>query len=400
MNNHHPSTIGVVGGGIIGLAVAREIVRKFPGISVTVFEKEDHVAAHQSGHNSGVVHAGLYYKPGSLKAQLCLRGGSLLREFCVEHGIELREVGKLIVATSDTEIDALKDIQERALANQVPDVRWVVPSEMSTIEPFVRGVAGLYSPHTAAVDYVGVCEQFAQDVREAHGEVNLDTPVTKLSVGAHGVDVWSGDRSWKLDHLISCAGVHSDEITKMIDGESESRVVPFRGEYYSLRPEVKDRVRGMVYPVPDPRYPFLGIHLTRDFANNVHVGPNAVLALGLESYKWSQVSPRDLMGMLRWSGTWRLMQQHWRYGLHELSWSLFKRSYVSQVQKYVPSLSSSDLVPSARGVRAQAVSRSGELIDDFVITRAGPVTLVLNAPSPAATSSLAIAEHIVAGLAL
>ena len=398
--NKTVSKVGVVGGGIVGLAVAREIGRKFPGIGVTVFEKEGRLAAHQSGHNSGVIHAGVYYKPESLKARLCLQGASMLREFCGENDIEVHEVGKLIVATSDRELDGLKAIEGRATQNRVPGIRLVGPSEMSEIEPFVSGVAGLYSPHTAAVDYVSVCEALAREVVATGGEVNLNTPVTNISMALGKVEVGSGSKRWTVDHLVSCAGLQSDQIAAMAGFEGDSRVVPFRGEYFSLIPEIRDHVKGMIYPVPDPRYPFLGIHLTRDYAGNVQVGPNAVLALGLESYGWGQISPRDVARFLRWAGTWRLIKQHWRYGLHELSWSIFKQSYVHQVQKYLPSLKPADLVPSGRGVRAQAVNRRGELIDDFIVRSEGSVTCVLNAPSPAATSSLAIAEHIVGELAL
>jgi L-2-hydroxyglutarate oxidase LhgO len=397
--NRTVSKVGVVGGGIVGLAVAREIGRTFPGVSVTVFEKEERVAAHQSGHNSGVIHAGVYYKPGSLKARLCLQGASLLREFCSENNIEIHEVGKLIVATSAAELEGLNAIEERAVLNCVPGIRRVAPAEMSEIEPRVHGVAGLYSPHTAAVDYVRVCEAIALEVVASGGEVNLNTPVTSVSVTRGQVEVRSGSNRWMVDHLVSCAGLQSDQIAAMAGFAGDSRVVPFRGEYYSLKPEVRDHVHGMIYPVPDPRYPFLGIHLTRDFAGEVQVGPNAVLALGLESYGWSQFSPRDVARFLQWGGTWRLMKEHWRYGLHELSWTLFKHSYVRQVQRYLPSLRSTDLIASGRGVRAQAVNRRGELVDDFIVRSEGPVTLVLNAPSPAATSSLAIAEHIVSELA-
>ena len=392
------SRVGVVGGGILGLAVAREVGLKFPGVAVTVFEKEDQVATHQSGHNSGVIHAGLYYKPGSLKAQLCIRGASQLREYCEERRIAIKEVGKLIVAVSDSELSGLADIEERAIQNRVRDVRRVNVTDMSSIEPYVQGVAGLYSPHTAAVDYVDVCKRLAQDVVEAQGTVKLATPVTRMGITSSGVELWSDTARMTFDRVIACAGLQSDRIARMVAHSNDSRVVPFRGEYYSLQPDARHRVHGMIYPVPDPRYPFLGIHLTRDSRDHVHVGPNAVLALGLESYQWSQMSPRDLAGVLSWPGTWRLMREHWRYGLRELAWSLSKRSYVEQVRKYLPSLSSSDLVASDRGVRAQAVSRRGKLIDDFVLKEVGPVTLVLNAPSPAATSSLAIAERIVAGL--
>ncbi len=395
-----PESVAVVGGGIVGLAVARELALRHDGIAVTVFEKEDRVAAHQSGHNSGVVHAGVYYRPGSLKAQLCRRGAGMLREFCAEHGVKYRELGKLIVASSDDEVPALAEIERRSAANLVPDVTRLGPAEMVDVEPFVRGVAALYSPHTAAVDYVGVCAAMARDIEAHGGTVLTGTEVTGVAESTDAVEVWTGLTRRSFDTVVACAGLQSDRVARMAGESGDLRIVPFRGEYYALSPKASDRVRGMIYPVPDARYPFLGVHLTRDVHDGVHVGPNAVLALAYEGYLRRTISPADLRRILTWPGMWRLAARHWRAGLLELASSLSTRRYAALVRRYVPEIEVDDLVPASAGVRAQALTRRGDLVDDFVLQRSGRVLLVRNAPSPAATSSLAIAEHIVTAGAL
>jgi (S)-2-hydroxyglutarate dehydrogenase len=391
-------TAAVIGAGIVGLAVARELITRYPGTQVTVFEKEDRVAAHQSGHNSGVMHAGLYYAPGSLKARLCVRGGSLLREFCQQHGIRLRELGKLVVATSDAELSGLAEIERRALANGVPGIRRIARAGIAEIEPHVRGVAALHSPHTASVDFPGVCQALAGEITSAGGTIRLRTPVRSISEGAFGATVRSGTSVWTFDQLIVCAGLTGDSLAAQVGGLAGMRIVPFRGEYYELRPAARHRVKGMVYPVPDPRYPFLGVHLTRDVDDGVHVGPNAVLALALEGYRWRDIGLKDLRDIGGWPGTWRLVGRHWRHGLREMTGSLVKQRYLADVRAYLPEMQLGDLVRSTAGVRAQGVRRDGGLVDDFVLQPAGRIMLVRNAPSPAATSSLAIAEHIVSAL--
>jgi L-2-hydroxyglutarate oxidase len=388
----------VIGGGIVGLAVARELTIRYPGRQVTVFDKEDHVAAHQSGHNSGVVHAGIYYAPGSLKARLCVRGGSLLREFCQQHDVSLRELGKLVVASSDAELRGLAEIERRALANGVPGIRRVARTEIAEIEPYVQGVAALYSPHTASVDFTGMCQALVREITSAGGTIRLGTHIRSLFDGASGVTIGSDTGAWTFDQLIVCAGLTGDNLAAQVGGLADMRIIPFRGEYYELRPAARHRVTGMVYPVPDPRYPFLGVHLTRDVHDGVHVGPNAVLALALEGYRWRDVRLRDLRDIGRWPGTWRLIGRHWRNGIREMTDSLVKRRYLANVRTYLPEMQLGDLVRSTAGVRAQAVLRDGGLVDDFVLQSAGRVMLVRNAPSPAATSSLAIAEHIVSAL--
>lgn len=388
-------SVGVVGAGIVGLAVARELTVRPPGVAVTVFDKEDRVAAHQSGHNSGVVHAGVYYLPGSLKARLCRRGVAMTREFCQEHEVRYREFGKLIVAASAQELPGLARIEDRATRNQVPGIRRVPREQIAEIEPNIQGVAALYSPYTAAVDYVGMCEALAKIISAQGGKVLLSTPVTSVRETASGVEVRSDGEAFEFDHLVVCAGLNGDSFAKSLGRLDDVRIIPFRGEYYELAPQARDRVRGMVYPVPDPRYPFLGVHLTRQVDDTVHVGPNAVLALALQGYRWSDVSPRDVARMARWPGAWQLARRNWRSGIREVAGSLSKRRYLASVRTYLPGLELPDLRRSTSGVRAQAVRRDGTLEDDFVLQAQGRVLLVRNAPSPAATASLAIAEHVV-----
>jgi (S)-2-hydroxyglutarate dehydrogenase len=388
-------SVGVVGAGILGLAVARELTIRYPGLAVTVLEKEGHVAAHQSGHNSGVVHAGVYYAPGSLKATLCRRGAGMTREFCQQHGVRLREFGKLIVAVSEQELPGLAEIERRSTLNQVPGIRRLSQAQIAEIEPHIYGLAALHSPTTAAVDYVAMCEELARAVKSAGGEVLLSTHVTGVRETPSAVRVSSAAASFDFDYLIVCAGLGSDYFAASLGRSGELRIIPFRGEYYELRAEARDQIRGMVYPVPDPRYPFLGVHLTRGVDDTVHVGPNAVLALALEGYQWTNVSVRDMAQIARWPGTWQLARQHWRSGVKEISASLSKRRYLANVRAYLPELQLQDLVRSTSGVRAQAVRRNGSLEDDFVLQADGRVLLVRNAPSPAATASLAIAEHVV-----
>jgi L-2-hydroxyglutarate oxidase len=392
-------SVGVVGAGILGLAVARELTVRFPGIAVTVFEKEDHVAAHQSGHNSGVVHAGVYYQPGSLKATLCRRGAAMTREFCQQHGVRFRELGKLIVAASEQELAGLAEIESRATRNQVPGIRRLASEEIADVEPCIQGAAALHSPHTAVADYVAMCGALAADIAEAGGQVLLGRSVTGAKETASGVRVQCGSVASDVDYLIVCAGLQSDHFAATMGRPGDLRIIPFRGEYYELAAEARNRVRGMVYPVPDPRYPFLGVHLTRHIDDTVHVGPNAVLALALEGYRWADVSGPDLLAIARWPGTWQLARRHWRSGASEITRSLSKRRYLTSVRAYLPDLELADMARSKSGVRAQAVRRDGSLEDDFVLQANGRVLLVRNAPSPAATASLAIAEHVVSTVA-
>lgn len=385
--------IAVVGAGIVGLAVARALAAR--GDDVVVLEKEDRVAAHQTGHNSGVVHAGLYYAPGSLKAILCARGRDLLREFCAENDLAYRELGKLVVAVDDAEVAALDRLEERATANGVPDLRRLDGAGIAAIEPHAAGTAALHSPRTAAVDYVAIAEAMAADVRRVGGRVVLGAEVVGLRESAAGVVVVTALGDHTVDRVVACAGLQSDLVARMVGGDPSPRILPFRGEYWELDPARADLVRGMIYPVPDPRFPFLGVHFTRGVHDEVHVGPNAVPALAREGYGWGSISLADTWGSLVWPGAPRLARQHWRMGLYEVQGSLSKSAYYRRARRFVPELEPHDLTRKiAAGVRAQAWGRDGSLIDDFVIDTVGRVTLLRNAPSPAATSSLAIAEHV------
>lgn len=388
----------VVGAGIVGLSIARQLALEYPGLAVTVVDKEGDVAQHQTGHNSGVVHAGLYYKPGSLKATLCHRGMSMLREYCVEKGIAYHEVGKLVVAVDGDEVAALREIERRSVANRVPGLRWMDDGAMRELEPNVTGAAALHSPRTAITDYPAVARAFADDVVASGGRLRLGTEVTGIRQ--------SGGRAWlrttqgvhPVDHVVLCAGLQSDRVAALAGDDAEPAIVPFRGEYLDIVHEKRDLVTGLVYPVPDPAYPFLGVHFTRRVDGGLDIGPNAVLAFAREGYRWSDVDWRDLSHTARWPGFRRLARQHWRMGLQEMAGSASRRLFVKRAQRYVPALSASDVVPALAGVRAQALDRDGALVDDFRINHLGRVTAVRNAPSPAATSSMAIAEYVVSRL--
>ncbi|MCR2794144.1 L-2-hydroxyglutarate oxidase [Microbacterium sp. zg.Y625] len=387
--------IGIIGGGIVGVALARLLAQR--GAAVTVLEKEARLAEHQTGRNSGVVHAGLYYAPGSLKATLCAAGRVSIREFCEEKGLPYREVGKLVVAVDETELPALAEIERRSVTNGVPDlVRIDDAARLREIEPHVAGVAAVHSPHTAAVDYATITEAMAQDVRAAGGEIRLGHEVTGIRIENGSVRLITPVSDHVFDRVIACAGLQSDVVARLVGADPSPKILPFRGEYWELAPERADLVNGMIYPVPDPRFPFLGVHFTRGVYDNVHVGPNAVPALAREGYTWLQISPKDTWESLRWPGAASLAKQHWRMGVDEISSSLVKPLWFRKARRFVPELRMRDLTrKTAAGVRAQAWGRKGELLDDFAVDQVGPVTVLRNAPSPAATSSIAIAEYLV-----
>ncbi|TQJ30587.1 L-2-hydroxyglutarate oxidase [Microbacterium sp. SLBN-146] len=384
---------GVIGAGIVGLAVARALTQR--GHDVVVFEKEDRVAAHQTGHNSGVVHAGIYYAPGSLKAELCAKGRVATRDYCLERGLPYREVGKLVIAVDESELPALAGLEKKATANGVPGLARVDESGIRDIEPAATGVGALHSPHTAVVDYVAIAEEMAKDVTDAGGEVLLGAEVTGIRVQGDRVTIETPRATRTVDRLVVCAGLQSDAVAKLVGADPSPRILPFRGEYWELDPARADLVRGMIYPVPDPRFPFLGVHFTRGFDDHVHVGPNAVPALAREGYRWRDVSFGDTWASLTWPGALPLARQHWRMGVYETWGSVSKSAYYRRARKFVPELRLEDLTrKTAAGVRAQAWGRDGALLDDFAIDTVGPVTLLRNAPSPAATSSMAIAEYL------
>ena len=386
--------IAVVGAGIIGLAVARQLGQARLDVEVTVIDKESTVGAHQTSHNSGVVHAGVYYAPDSLKAILCRRGSVLLREYCADRGIAFDECGKLVIAANDSEIEALNRIHDRAERNNVAGLRRVVHEEIREIEPHAVGVAGLYSPHTAITDYSAIARAFAEDVLSAGGHLSLGKSVGAVVSRPNGVAVRVGEDELVFDRVVICAGLQSDVVAKQAGDGAEPAIIPFRGEYYRLVPSKIELVRGLIYPVPDPNYPFLGVHFTRRIDGGVDVGPNAVLALAREGYLRRDISARDLWETLSWPGFHRLARKHWKMGISEMIGSVSKHQFLNRARVYVPELRDADVVRGGSGVRAQAVDRDGTLVEDFRIHRMGNVLAVRNAPSPGATSSLAIAEHI------
>ncbi len=388
--------VGVVGGGILGVAIAREVVRRRPGTEVVVLEKEDRLAAHQTGHNSGVVHAGIYYKPGSLKAELCARGRGLLKDFCAEHEIAYDECGKLVVAVDPDEMGRFDALEQTAHANGVPGLRRLTAEEIREVEPHARGLAALHSPETAITDYPAITAALADEVFAAGGGVRLNARVVDITRTPGGalVRVEGDPTPLRFDHVVVAAGLQADRVSALVDGDRSPAILPFRGEYLGVRAAKQDLVRGMVYPVPDPRYPFLGVHFTRRVTGALEVGPNAVLATRREGYRRRDVSAADLRDVLAWPGFWRLARAHWRTGVDEVVGSASQRAFMRKASRYVPDIGVADVTRAGSGVRAQAVDRDGSLVDDFRITHADGVTCVRNAPSPGATSSLAIAAHV------
>ena len=385
--------VGIVGGGIIGLAVARELLRVRPTWRVTILEKEADAGRHQSGHNSGVVHAGLFYSPGSLKATLCRRGVGLLKTYCADHDLVYDECGKLVIALDDDEAVRLRAIYDQAAANLVPGLRLLDRDALREIEPHAEGLLAIHSPTTAIVDFGAVARSMATEVADAGAVVRYDFPVTSISEGADIV-VGSHQDQLHFDRVIICAGLHTDRVAKLVGDGDDPRIVPFRGEYYRLVPERTHLVRGLIYPVPDPRLPFLGVHFTRRVGGTVDLGPNAVLALAREGYRRRDLNLADVADIVTWPGFWRMARKYWRSGCSEVAGSISKQLFVRRARAYVPDVTARDVVPAPAGVRAQAISRDGALVDEFVLTRRGPIVAIRNAPSPAATSSLAIAEHI------
>ena len=391
--------VGIIGAGIVGLAVARQLASA--GVPVVVLEKEPRVVTHQTGHNSGVVHAGIYYKPGSAKAQMTRRGVGLLKAYCTEKGLVYDERGKLVVARNEAETVKLRELERRSQLNQVPGLKWLEPAELHEFEPDVAGVAALLSPSTAIVDYPAIARSYAADVTAAGGQVLTSTPVTTLRVrGEDAVEVDTPGRAYSFARLIICAGLQADLLAMAVGDTSAPEIVPFRGEYLRLKPQAATRVTRMIYPVPDPRYPFLGVHLTPRVDGTADLGPNAVLALAREGYKRTDVNLTDLARLGKSAAFWRLARQHWMTGVREYRGSLIRRAYLAEARTYLPWITSADVTSAPAGVRAQAVDPSGALVDDFRISQVGPVTSIRNAPSPAATASMAIAEHIVAQLQL
>jgi 2-hydroxyglutarate dehydrogenase len=390
--------IVVIGGGIVGLAVARELLGRHPGASVCVLEREPKLASHQTGHTSGVIHAGIYYAPGSLKARLCVEGARDLYAYCDERGIEARRDGKLIVAAAEGELRRLDELERRGRANEVPGLRRVGPGGIREIEPHARGVAALHSPATGVVDFGAVARGYAQDVRASGGAIVTGCEVRTLAPSGSRIEVgWrmgGGAGSIDAGYVLACAGAWSDRLAVAAGAPPEPRIVPFRGAYRRLRPERRELVRASIYPVPDPDLPFLGAHLTRTIAGEVLLGPSALMVAARDGYRLARVRPRDLGATLAWPGTWRLMRRFWRTAAVEVGHAASRRAYAREARRFVPELSARDLLPGPSGIRAQALDRDGRLVDDFVVHRTERALHVRNAPSPAATSSLALARLI------
>jgi (S)-2-hydroxyglutarate dehydrogenase len=391
--------VAVIGGGIVGLATADALLNRYPNLRLLLLEKETDVARHQTGHNSGVVHAGIYYRPGTLRARLCVAGVGVLRNFCQRHDVAYDPVGKVIVATDESEMPRLEALLERGHANGVPGLRLIDGDELRRIEPHAAGIAAIHSPHTAIVDYPGVCRALRARLEARGAVLRFAAAVTRLEEDEGGVTITSPAGSWRSDRLIACAGLHADRMARAAGATCDVQILPFRGEYYQLIPERRDLVRGLIYPVPDPALPFLGVHFTRMVDGGVEAGPNAVFALAREGYGWGRIDARDLAEAATYPGAWRLAARFWRVGAFEAYRSLSKAAFVRSLQKLLPDVTPRDVVRAGAGVRAQAVDRNGMLLDDFVTTRTPRSLHVLNAPSPAATASLAIGAHLAAGVA-
>jgi L-2-hydroxyglutarate oxidase len=385
--------IAVIGGGIVGLATAMALVRA--GVDrLVVLEAETELAAHQTGHNSGVIHSGLYYKPGSLKARLCVAGREALYAFCAERDIPHERCGKVVVATNARERDALDELERRGRANGLHGIRRLDGPELRAIEPHVFGEVGLHVPDTGIVDYRAVAEAYAQVIRDAGAQVATDMRVGGYRRTGDRHVLVTGAGAVACRYLINCAGLQSDRVARMCGVEPGVRIIPFRGEYHELAPDRRHLVKHLIYPVPDPRFPFLGVHFTRMIHGGVEAGPNAVLAFKREGYTRTSVSPRDLLAVTTYGGFWRMASRHWRMGMGEMYRSWSKSAFVRSLQKLVPEVRGSDVVRGGAGVRAQAVEPDGKLVDDFRIIDAPGMLHVLNAPSPAATASIAIGRYI------
>lgn len=386
--------IAVVGGGILGLAVARELTARNPQASVCVLEREPEIGTHQTGHNSGVIHAGVYYVPGSLKARLCVEGARDMYEYCEARGIASERCGKVILATDPSELGRLEELERRGRANGVPGLRRIDADGIREIEPHARGIAGLHSPGTGIADFSTVARAYAQDVAEAGGSIATGCEVLSVSVNGRSLRLRHSHGTTEARHAVFCAGAWADRLAVAAGADPDPRIVPFRGAYLRLLPERRHLVRSLIYPVPDPSLPFLGVHLTKHIGGDVLVGPTALMAGARDAYRLGTVRRRDLLETLAWPGTWRMLARWWSTGVTELRHAAMRSAFVRAAARYVPELQVGDVQPSFAGVRAQALARDGKLVDDFVFSHTQRALHVRNAPSPAATSSLAIARHV------
>ena len=389
-----PVDLAIVGAGIIGLATAHRYIAKHPGQSVLILERESGFAHHQTGRNSGVLHSGIYYAPGSMKAELAVAARSAMVDFCRERGIDHEVCGKVIVATRDDEIERLRALSGRAELNGL-SAELIDAGRLTEIEPHCNGIEALYVPSTGIVSYSKVCEALRIEIEESGGSVRFDTSVLNVEESEVGARISTSGGEIFARFLVNCAGLRCDQVAGMVNAAEGNRIVPFRGEYYELVPERSHLVKGLIYPVPDPSFPFLGVHLTRMIDGSIHAGPNAILALSREGYRWRDVQPSQILEHVTNRGLWKLARKYWRTGAGEVWRSLNKAAFVRALQRLVPEIESKDLEASPAGVRAQAMDANGELLDDFAITRSGNSLHVINAPSPAATASLEIGGRIV-----
>jgi L-2-hydroxyglutarate oxidase len=387
------SSIAIIGGGIVGLAAALHLVQRFR-VLLTLLEAESQIAQHQTGHNSGVIHSGLYYKPGSEKARNCVEGREAMYRFCAEHGIAHERCGKIVVATQKHELRALEELHRRGLANALHGIRKLSGVELTEFEPHVAGIAGLYVPQTGIVDYQEVARKYSELIQQAGGVIRTSARLVAVQRRGDELNLQTTQGDVHCKHLINCGGLQADRVARLCGLDPELQVVPFRGEYYALIPEKRALVNGLIYPVPDPRFPFLGVHFTRTVDGEVEAGPNAVLAFKREGYSRLDFSLRDVRDLLSFPGFWKLAGKYWRVGMSEMARSLRKRSFYLSLRRLIPELQEGDIHPFGSGVRAQAVDANGALVDDFRFVQAERMIHVLNAPSPAATASLSIGRTI------
>lgn len=384
----------IIGGGIVGLATALAVTQRFPAVRLLVLEKEDRLAAHQTGHNSGVLHSGIYYRPGSLKAQTCVTGARALVDFCERYGIAYQQCGKVVVATTVEEIPRLEELYHRGTTNGVPRLEMIGPERLREIEPYAAGLKALYVPTTGIIDFPHVAQTYARLVQEHGGEIRTGHQVQKITSSDGGLVLATNAAVVHTKFLINCGGLHADRIARLAGVSPEVQIVPFRGEYYTLTPQRRGLVKNLIYPVPDPALPFLGVHFTRAITGEVEAGPNAVLAFAREGYRKTDFVPHDLRETFTFPGFWRMARKYWQTGCGEMYRSWSKAAFLRALQRLLPELTLEDLQPGGSGVRAQAIARNGALVDDFVITGTGNTLHVLNAPSPGATASLAIGQVI------
>ena len=402
-SSHHYD-VAIVGAGLVGLATARELLIRQPELHVVVLEKEPVLASQQSGHNSGVIHSGIYYTPGSLKARACVAGHRAMFEFCQDQGTPFDLCGKVIIALDESELPRLEDLYQRGIANGVRGLEMIGPERLRELEPYATGIKAIYSPQTGITDFVKVAHAYEHSILQLGGEIITGCKVTTLSNKGRETLLCctqpranAGNAQVEIEarYVITCGGLQADKLSQMSGKKAEMRILPFRGDYYVLRPEKRHMVRALIYPVPDPRFPFLGVHFTRRLDGAVWAGPNAVLAFAREGYQRWNISPKDMWEILSYGGFWKMAARYWKMGLAEMYRDYVKAAYVKELQRYLPELQADDIVPGPSGVRAQALANNGRLIDDFMIQHGENIVHVLNAPSPAATSSLVLAQLIV-----